>query len=103
MCGHPLAHWLSHRVQPLKKQAHPGWEYSGLQDLTQETQDKMTPELLLKHLGEICQDVSSRLNDEQVRPYHIRIETGPIRHPTQSGFHYFSKISYFNFFNAGHG
>jgi hypothetical protein len=24
------AHWLAHRVLPLKKQIHPGWEYNGL-------------------------------------------------------------------------
>jgi hypothetical protein len=47
------AHWLAHRVEPLKKQVHSGWEYSGLQDLTRETQEKMTSELLLKHLGEM--------------------------------------------------
>jgi hypothetical protein len=31
------AHWLAHRVQSLKKQVHPGWEYSGFQDPTQES------------------------------------------------------------------
>jgi hypothetical protein len=32
-------HWLAHRVQLLKKQVHPGWEYSGFQDPTQESQE----------------------------------------------------------------
>jgi hypothetical protein len=36
------AHWLTHKVLPLKKQVHPGWEYIGLQDLTQETSEKIT-------------------------------------------------------------
>jgi hypothetical protein len=36
-CGCVTAHWLACRVQPLKKQIHPGWEYNSLQDLTQET------------------------------------------------------------------
>jgi hypothetical protein len=31
------AHWLAHRVQPLKKQIHPGLEYNGPQDPTRET------------------------------------------------------------------
>jgi hypothetical protein len=59
------ADWLARRVQPLKKQVHLGWEYSGLQDPTQETQQKMA---LVKHIGEIFQDISAWLADEQVRP-----------------------------------
>jgi hypothetical protein len=94
------AHWLARRVRPLKKQVHLGWEYSGLQDLTQETQEKMTSELLLKHLGEIFQDISSWWADEQVCPYHIRIERDPVMHPAQLSLHCFSKMSYFNLFNA---
>jgi hypothetical protein len=35
------ANWLAHQVTPLKKQVHPGWEYSELQDPTQETFDKI--------------------------------------------------------------
>jgi hypothetical protein len=75
------AHWLARQVQPLKKQVHPGWEYSGLQDPTQETQEKMTPELLVKHLGEIFQDISSWSSDKQVCSYHIGIERDPVRCP----------------------
>jgi hypothetical protein len=52
-------HWLAHLVLPLKKQAQPGWEYSGFQDLTRETSDKITPEHLVKLLEEIFQDTSS--------------------------------------------
>jgi hypothetical protein len=58
------AHWLSHRVQPLKKQVYLVWEYSGSQDPTQETQEKISLELILKHLGEIFQDISSWPTDE---------------------------------------
>jgi hypothetical protein len=47
------AHWLAHRVQPLKKQVHSGWEYNGSQDPIQETQEKISSELLVKHLGHI--------------------------------------------------
>jgi hypothetical protein len=47
------SHWLAHQVQPLKKQVHPDWEYSGLQDLTRESQENIAPELLVKHQGEI--------------------------------------------------
>jgi hypothetical protein len=73
------AHWLARGVQPLKKQVHLGWEYIGIQDPTHETQENMTSELLLKHLGEMFQDISSWPADEQVRPYHIGIERGPVR------------------------
>jgi hypothetical protein len=72
------AHWMAQRVQPLKKQVHLGWEYSGLQDPTRETQKKMALELLVKHLEEIFQDISTWPADEQVRPYHIGIEKDPI-------------------------
>jgi hypothetical protein len=71
-------HWLARRVLPLKKQIHLGWEYSGLQDLTQDTIDKITPELLVKHMEEIFQDTSSWTTDEQVRSYHIGVEWDPV-------------------------
>jgi hypothetical protein len=57
--GCVAAHWLASRVLPLKKQVHPGWEYSGVQDLTRETNDKFTPKHLLKLLEEMFQDTSS--------------------------------------------
>jgi hypothetical protein len=75
-------HWLACQVQPLKKQVHLGWEYSGLQDLTWESQEKITLEFLVKHLGEILQDISNLSFDEQVRPYHIGTERDPVRHPS---------------------
>jgi hypothetical protein len=51
-------HWLARQVQPLKKQVHSGWEYSGSQDPTRESHEKIIPELLTKHLGELFQDTS---------------------------------------------
>jgi hypothetical protein len=65
------AHWLACGVLSLKKQVHSSWEYSGLLDPTRETSEKITSELLVKHLEEIFQDTSSWLTDEQVRSYHI--------------------------------
>jgi hypothetical protein len=61
----------------------------------------MTSELLLKHLGEMFQDISTWPADEQVRPYHVEIERDPVRRPAYFSLHYFSKISYLNFLNAG--
>jgi hypothetical protein len=75
-------HWLAHRVIPLKKQVHSGWEYSGFQDPTQETSEKITLKHLVKLLEEMFQDISSWLTDEQVRSYHIGVERDPVRHPT---------------------
>jgi hypothetical protein len=51
-------HWLTHKVLHLKKQVHLDWEYSGLQDPSRETSEKITPEILVKHLEEIFQDTS---------------------------------------------
>jgi hypothetical protein len=57
-------HWLARRVVPLKKQVHPGWEYSGFQDPTRETSDNITLEHLVKLLEEIIQDTSSWPTDK---------------------------------------
>jgi hypothetical protein len=64
-------HWLAHRVIPLKEHIHLGWEYNRVQDPTQETSEKITPEHLLKFLEEMFQDTSSWPTDEQVSSYHI--------------------------------
>jgi hypothetical protein len=84
------AHWLARRVQQLKKQVHLGWDYCGLQDLTQESQENITPELLVKHLRELFQDTSSWPTDERVHFYHIGVERGPVRHLDQFSLSSFS-------------
>jgi hypothetical protein len=54
------AHWLVYSVFPLKKEVHSWWEYSGLQDLTRETAENITPYLLVKlFLEEMFQSTSS--------------------------------------------
>jgi hypothetical protein len=77
-------HWLARRVLPQKKQVHPGWEYSGLQDPAQETSDKITLELLL------CS-------------YHIGVERDPVRHPCLYQHYCHLEILYLIFLNAGFG
>jgi hypothetical protein len=79
VCSHPLAGLLS---QTAEKTSSSGLEYNGLQDSNQETQEKMTPELLVKHLGEMFQYISLWSSYEQVRSYHIGIERDPVRRPT---------------------
>jgi hypothetical protein len=74
-------HWLARRVIPLKKQVHPGWEYNIFQDPTRETNEKITPEHLVKLLEEMFQDTTSWPTDEQVRSYHIGVERDPVRRP----------------------
>jgi hypothetical protein len=44
---------MVHRVMPLKKQVHPGWEYSGLDDPTRESMEKIRPSQLVKLLEEM--------------------------------------------------
>jgi hypothetical protein len=93
-------HWLAHRVLSLKKQVHPVWEYSGLQNLTRETDEKISPELLVKHLEEMFQDTSSWRTDVQVRSYHIRVGKDPVGHPGQYSRSFFLKILHLFCLNA---
>jgi hypothetical protein len=73
-------HWIVRGVLPLKKQVHPGWEYSRTLDPTEETSEKITLELLVKRLEEIFQDSLSWMTDEQVCAYDIGIERDSVRH-----------------------
>jgi hypothetical protein len=68
-------------VIPLKKQVHPGLEYSGAQDPTRETTDKIGPDHLVSLLEVVFQNISSWPTDEQVRAYHIGVERGLVRRP----------------------
>jgi hypothetical protein len=97
------AHWLARQVQPLKKQIHPGWEYCGPQDPTQETRENVTLELLVKHLGEIFQDTSCWTTDEQVRSYHIVVERESVRRPSYFKLLSFFEILYLVCLNLGFG
>jgi hypothetical protein len=76
------AHWLARSVIPLKKQVHPGWEYSGPQDPTRETTEKIGPNHLVKLLDEIFLNISSWSIDEQVHAYHIGVERNSVRRPS---------------------
>jgi hypothetical protein len=58
------AHYLAHRVIPLKKQVHLGWEYIGAQDPTRENTEKIEPDHLIKLLEEMFQNISSWSTDE---------------------------------------
>jgi hypothetical protein len=72
--------WPAHRVIPLKKQVHLGWEYSGVQDPTQETNEKISPEHLVKLLIEMFQYTTSWPADKKVRFCHIWVERVPVKH-----------------------
>jgi hypothetical protein len=64
---------------PLKKRVHLRWEYSGLQDPTQETSEKSEVEDILELLQEIFTNINSWPPIEQVCVYHIGIKRDPIR------------------------
>jgi hypothetical protein len=44
------AYLLAHRVTPLKKEIHPGWEYNDLQDPTREPTKMIEPSQIVKLL-----------------------------------------------------
>jgi hypothetical protein len=73
------AHWLAHRVMPLKKHVHPGWEYNGVQDLTRETFITPRPNKILELLQEMFQNTNSWPPVEQVRSYHLGVDRDPVR------------------------
>jgi hypothetical protein len=98
--GCPLAGPYSPIVE---EQIHPGREYSGLQDPTRESQEKIALEFLVKHLGELFQDTSSWQIDEQVHFYHIRVERDPVRHPDRAITFCFHKILHLDGLYAGFG
>jgi hypothetical protein len=50
---HVVANWLAHRVTPLKKRVHPGWEYNELKDPTRDTSDNIGVSKLVKLLEEM--------------------------------------------------
>jgi hypothetical protein len=66
--------WLAHRVTPLKKQVHPGWEYIGLQDLSRESIENIRFSKLVKLLEEMFQNTSSWPLVAEVRSYHLGME-----------------------------
>jgi hypothetical protein len=64
---------------PLKKQVHPGWEYSRVHDPTRETFVTPRPNKILELLLEMLQNTSSWPSAEQVCSYHLGIVRDPVR------------------------
>jgi hypothetical protein len=71
--------WLAHWVMPLKKQVHPGWEYSGFNDPTREIIEKIKSSKLVKLLEKMFQNTSGWSIVEQVRAYHPGMERDSVR------------------------
>jgi hypothetical protein len=88
------ADWQAYSVIPLKKQVHLRWKYNGLQDPTQETTEKIHPDLLMKLLEEMFQNTSSWPIDKQVSSYHIGVERDPVRYPSFNQHYNFLKSQY---------
>ena len=53
------ANWLIRRVIPLKEQSHPAWDYTGLDDSTCETSERLGERRLRALLGDLFTDVSN--------------------------------------------
>jgi hypothetical protein len=71
-----VGNWLTCRVTPLKKQIHPGWEYSGLGDLSCEASQKAG---LLRLLGELFTSTDSYPLPNGVQDFHIRVKRDEVR------------------------
>jgi hypothetical protein len=54
-----VAHWVARQVTSLKKQVHPGWQYSGIHDPTQEKFDTPRPRKIQELRLEMFQNISS--------------------------------------------
>jgi hypothetical protein len=53
------ANWLVCQVTLLKKHVHPGWEYCGVQDRTQESDNNIEANKLVDLLQEMFQSTSN--------------------------------------------
>jgi hypothetical protein len=53
--------WLVRQVTPLKKQVHPGWEYSGVEDLTSEMSDNLSATKMVEFMQEMFRNMDSWL------------------------------------------
>jgi hypothetical protein len=73
------ANWLAHRVMPLKKQVHPGWEYNRSNDPTRETFHNLRHSKMEELLQEMFQNISSWPTPEKVPYYHIGVAWDPVR------------------------
>ena len=54
-----VANWLISQVIPLKEQSHPAWDYTGLDDSTCETFERLGEARLRALLGDLFTDVSN--------------------------------------------
>jgi hypothetical protein len=74
-----VINWQDRRVTPLKKQVHPGREYSGIQDLTCEVSRHITTAKLESLLKDMFQSTYGWRTPDQVRSYHIQSVRDPVR------------------------
>jgi hypothetical protein len=74
-----VTNWQTHRVTPLKKQVHPDWEYSGIQDLTCEVSCHIMTTKLESLLKEMFQSTYGWRTPDQVCSYHIQSVRDPVR------------------------
>jgi hypothetical protein len=76
---HVVNNWLAHRVAPVKKQVHLGWEYWTVEDPTRESSDNIEVGKPIDLLKEMFQNINSWPTPEQVLSYHLQRAIDPIR------------------------
>ena len=71
--------WLIRRVIPLKEQSHPAWDYTGLDDSSCETSERLGEERLLVLLGELFTDTANWTLPDGVRVFNASVDRGAVR------------------------
>ena len=75
-----VANWLIRRVIPLKEQSHPAWDYTGLDDSSCETSERLGEARLLALLGELFTDVTNWSLPDGVRVFNASVDHCAVRH-----------------------
>lgn len=73
------ANWLIRRVIPLKEQSHPTLDYTGLNDTTCETSERLGEKKLLSLLGEMFTDATNWELPDGVRVFNASVDRDAVR------------------------
>ena len=68
------ANWLIRRVIPLKEQSHPAWDYTGLDDSSCETSERLGERKLRALLGDLFTDVSNWALPDGVGVFNVGVD-----------------------------
>ena len=73
------ANWLIRRVIPLKEQSHPAWDYTGLDDSSYETSERLGERKLRALLGDLFTDVSNWALPDGVGVFNAGVDRCAVR------------------------